>query len=944
MQEKIFFISYKDSLVEKTAEFIFSRFKTLEKVCVVFPGKRPSLFLKRELARAEKKSFIPPVIFSIDEFVQYLLGKEQNFRKPYFLEEQYLLYEAVKEKGLSLGKDFVFRQEDLQNFSSFMPWAKEVMAFINHLDIEAVSSEKLQEVEKQAGIGFEAAEKVNRVLRNISLIRSIMHERMEEKQVFCRGYMYRKAAEAVRNISLPEFDAVIFAGFFYLNRCELAIIKHIFNKYNAFMFFQAGDDKWSLLSKALKELGAELPKIEVSLPDIKCWAGFDKHSQACLAKEALKEISSYSDTVIVVPDKDNLVPLVSEISSLVREFNVSLGYSLTRCSLWELFLNIMKAQENRNKGLYYVQDYLRVLLHPLAKNFKYFGREPLVSRIIAHKTEEMLLGMFESSLGGSLFVDISLIEKESILLEECTAVLARVAKAVPRKDVKAILETAHKMFFKRWENISSLRDLKETVLPLLDGLSESGHLCLFPLNGKLASFLYDFFEDIEKSSIFEYEFGRQEVFKIFRQALEPETVPFKGTPLKGLQVLGLFETRGLNFKNVVIVDANESVLPKLKAVDPLIPRQILVSLGINRLEMEEEIQRYHFLRLVKGAEKVFLIYIEGGENSRSRFVEYLIWQMEKRTRSIKSLEEKRARFKTVVFKSQPSFIEKTAAALDVLERLEFSPTSLDTYLYCPLRFYFRYVLGLKEKENISGEVDGGDVGVFIHKLLEDTFKKFLGKNINITNAFRNKFFEEFEKRFEESFTRRHKAEGFLLKEVMRDRLERFLSEEAETGTKIISLETVRQQSLNIAGRRVNFKYIIDRIDQYPDGSLLIIDYKTGSELKIPSREIFWQDISDRVFIKKKLQSFQLPLYYFFSLRNYGDKVSNACLYSLRSLEKKTLFPEKGRYSKEDALAGYMKCLEFIAAEIFDINAPFMQDREDEGRLCKTCPYFYMCRQ
>jgi ATP-dependent helicase/nuclease subunit B len=129
----------------------------------------------------------------------------------------------------------------------------------------------------------------------------------------------------------------------------------------------------------------------------------------------------------------------------------------------------------------------------------------------------------------------------------------------------------------------------------------------------------------KRAAFGEETFEAEDLFKIFRNKLENETVAFSGSPLKGVQILGVLETRALNFGHVLVLDANESILPKLKIREPLIPRDVMISLGLDRLEKEEEIQRYQFSRLIASAGRVDLFYAESEEHHRSRFVEDLVW-------------------------------------------------------------------------------------------------------------------------------------------------------------------------------------------------------------------------------------------------------------------------------------------------------------------------------
>ena len=137
-------------------------------------------------------------------------------------------------------------------------------------------------------------------------------------------------------------------------------------------------------------------------------------------------------------------------------------------------------------------------------------------------------------------------------------------------------------------------------------------------------------DELKDCAFAEEIFEPRDLFKILDERLSSQMVAFSGSPLRGLQVLGLFETRALNFKNVIVVDVNEGLLPSLNIYEPLIPREVMIKLNLDRLELEEEIQRYGFMRLISAAQNVHLIYQQNSDRTRSRFLEELIWEQEER--------------------------------------------------------------------------------------------------------------------------------------------------------------------------------------------------------------------------------------------------------------------------------------------------------------------------
>ena len=189
------------------------------------------------------------------------------------------------------------------------------------------------------------------------------------------------------------------------------------------------------------------------------------------------------------------------------------------------------------------------------------------------------------------------------------------------------------------------------------------------------------------------------MFKIFDAKIQPRTGGFPRLTVEGPADPGAFETRSLNFENVIVLDVNEGVLPKLNIYEPLIPREVMISLDLDRLELEEEIQRYQFMRLLSSAKDVHLIHRESRDKEKSRFVEELIWEEQKRRETIDVAAPVQARFALKVTQRKTS-IPKTPAMIERLRGMRYSASSVNMYLRNPVEFYYNYVLGLKETEDL----------------------------------------------------------------------------------------------------------------------------------------------------------------------------------------------------------------------------------------------------
>lgn len=948
--ERIITHSLKENLIERLADFIEDNFikqgKDISRLAFVFGGRRPALFLKRELSRRIKRGFLSPRFFSMDEFVEYSLSKKYLFSRISDLDACFIIYEFARQNSPDILKE-------RSSFSRFLPWAREIFDFIEQLDLEDIQPEALKNIQEKAAIGYDVPADINNLLKGIISIREAYQLGLKERGQYCRGLGYLLAAQQIKELDFGEFEQIIFSGFFYLHKTEEEIIRNLYASGKATLFFQGSSSEWSVLDRLAAALSSPIePKGErKSRYNLSVQCGFDVQSQVGLVREILKKTEDLDNTVIVLPEPDNAIALLSEIASCVNEFNISLGYPLKRSALYSLCASIFRALLSRKNGQYYAKDYLRALSHPLVKNLKIFSH-PSVTRVMVHKIEEILLGIQEAPLSGSLFFKLSDIQSSRELYDSAQMTLKKMDIELSYDELKGIVRHLHNLLFLSWENINNFYDFSLSLERFLNVLVEKSPLASYPLNLRMAQEIFSIKDQLKNSSFSQEPFSREELFKIFEHKLDNEMVSFSGSPLGGLQVLGLFETRSLNFKNVIIMDVNEAVLPNLKIYEPLIPREVMISLGLNRLEKEEEIQRYHFLRLIAQAKNVYLLYQERPDKEKSRFIEELVWAQEKEQGSFGAFSITTGSFAVKVLPKRLE-IKKNAQILKFLRDREYSASSLNTYMHCPLRFYYQYVLGLREKEDLLEEAEGKDIGIFIHELLRQTFAKFIGSRPYINDKFEKYFFKSLDEKFSDEFERRMKSDAFLLKEILDFRLKRFLdNERRRLVSEILSLEKAFKGNIPLKSGAFRFQAIIDRIDRLGNGSILILDYKTGNTDILPQTdtEKIASAGSSRQALKNTIKSFQLPLYLYFVMnsKRYKDGQINACLYSLKDIDEKSLGlsmlfkSEEEIANKGQIMRLYLGALDAIIAELVNPGIPF-QAGEEDLRQCSRCPFFYMCR-
>ncbi len=942
--DRIVNFSFQEDFIQSLADLTEKEYlvknRDLSRLAFVFGGKRPELFLKKALAAKLKKGFVSPSFFSIDEFIDFILySAGREFKKVTELEAAYLLFCLTREKACQ-------QLKERDSFASFLPWAREILAFIEQLDLENIGLEPLKSVELNAAIGFDIPENINMLLADIISLRRSFHQELNKRKAYTRGMRYLLASSLAGKLEIAAYDDILFCNLFYLQGSEKKIIGDLYRNERASLVFQGGSERFSVLKDLEREFNCEIRTIEPEPTErnLRLYSCFDGQSQAGTVKSILSGLKSPEQTVIVLPCPEKIITLLSEITAELKDFNVSMGYPFKRTPVFSLFAAVFKAQKSRKNGQYYAPDYLKLLTHPLVKNFRILP-EPSSTRMLAHKVEEFLIGMEKSDLGGSLFVSLKEIESLDELYVKTSELSEKVDNPSGKTELKEALCFLHELLFYSWEIVSSFNSLSKNLSVFIEFLLKKSFLENYPLNLKVIQRIIEIGKELESSRFSRETFPQEDIFKIFLNALESELLSFSGSPLKGLQILGLFETRSLNFKNVIILDVNESVLPNLKIYEPLIPREIMLKLGLNRLEKEEEIQRYQFDRLISHAENIFLIFEQGRDKEKSRFIEDLVWSKQKKQSNLNIIPIPRSCFNVEVLVRKKE-ARKNSEITGYLEKFVYSATNINTYLKCPLRFYYQYVLCLEEKMDLLEEPEGRQIGNFIHALLEETFKKFLGKKLEINPDFKKYFFELFEKRFDEVFLRTMKSDSFLLKEIIRFRMERFLEEEDKREVlEVLMLERKFNEKFALSsGIDYNFTMKVDRVDRLKDDSLLILDYKTGgAEVKPKSLEKIKDNGFSRDALKKTVGSFQMPLYlYFIRKRMPVWNTINAAIYNLKTAQI-DYFLKSNDFSRVDEIEEvFMSAFNFLVAEIINPQVSFEADNQD-ARYCRNCPFFYLCR-
>ncbi|MDR0956620.1 MAG: PD-(D/E)XK nuclease family protein [Endomicrobium sp.] len=935
MSGKIINIAIEQNIIDYVADYIFNSNK---RTAIVGGGRRFFLFIKNVLAKKYRKAFFAPEFFTNEEFVERIVFDTINFIKIPDIEAAFIIFEIIKNNmPYLLNNNF--------SFVSFMDWAFEIFFFIEQLDLENVSNEKLRSIKTNVEIGYDVPENINNLLKDIFEIRNYFHDKLEKTSKITTGYSFLKAVSLSYETILKSFDEIVFVTPFYLYKTEIEIFKKFYNTGKLVVFIQGSPQDYSILYDLYNAFGEVVPKIISKEKGYKLniYSTFDEQSQGSLLKNLLRTYTSIdlNKTIVVVPDSSMLQSVISEISVITDDYNIAIGYPVHKTVVFSLLNSVIEAQLSKKGQFYYSKDIMKVLTNPLFKNIDFFG-ESAVSRIIAHKIEQAFDQNSKSSLSGKMFVSFEEIIDEKNILYEISLVM-QAWKHLSYSKIVSVLREIFDIFFISWGKINNFNDLFNVLSVFLEKIYLLSYVKNYPLNIEAMDILFSLSKELKIGQIAQTQFGNEEVLNIFKKLIKDKRINLSGFPLKSLQVLGLLESRGLAFDDVFIVGMKDSIIPAIKKEYSLIPKDIMCVLGIGIVQKEYEIQKYHFDRLTGGAKNLNLIYSNNDKDERSRFIESIIWNKQYESRDISAIKVKKFVLQNFSVKqSVKREYEKTKKIKEYLKNMSYTYSKIDVYLNCRLKFYFMYVLLLNEDLEVWRELSSVEIGKFIHRFLKETLYENLNKEELETHNFEKKYLQKLEEHFDNSVYFKFREDAFTIKDVLFYRMKKIL--EYEKQRKYKSIYGCEKKYTSYIETNLG-KYIldckIDRIDKIDSDSkdYMIFDYKTGLiDKRIVKSKFNSFSESENNFsrqdVKKSIKSLQLPLYKYIFEKFTGFTVSECGLYDIRNAQIIN-FPKNEEI--------YMKSINMIKALIDEINSgDSFKFAMDDRVNCDTCKYFYIC--
>lgn len=622
---------------------------------------------------------------------------------------------------------------------------------------------------------------------------------------------------------------------------------------------------------------------------------------ASLLENSYPNRDHVADTAVILPDSGLLMPVLHHLPRV--DINVSMGYPLARSPLFRLVDTLARLREKRKDRGYYWRDLIDLFRHPYIKMLRPDpeNQDPADDASLRRELHRLEQSLRER---GSRYLD-----PRELLMEEFQF---RDQDGLPSGPVLALLDRIFHATLGAFASLRSPADLAgalEGVCALL--LEHGGPLWdRFPIDAEcLYRLRQSLIPELSRSELSEEHFPGETLFAILRALLEAERVPFEAAPLVGLQVLGMLESRLLSFRRVIIVDAVEDRLPGASAGDPLLPEALRPELGLPPLHRREQVAAYHFFRLIAGAGEVVLLWQEGGEapgiqeqkKKKSRFIEELLWSEEQKLGRLLGSQGRDGPLTVLPvaiapLPRTPRGILATPTVRKLLRACAgraVSASFLDSYLRCPVRFFYERAAGLAPADDVREGDDPLAVGDLLHKVLHDVYRACLGQPLPGGEMLAELLGGELLAAFTGApdFTRLGRvlpADSFaMFAAAGKKRLADYLLRQPPATS--LALEQTLNASFSLPGLDCALTGKADRIDfrtdldtpQGPQRGIVIVDYKTGrvpavdpslwrnpalwermDDWQPPPEASPWGQGPDRLLaeLAQALESVQLPFY------------------------------------------------------------------------------------
>lgn len=940
----------------------------LAHTAVVFPNKRAGLFFNEYLAQESESPIWSPAYVSISELFRSLSPWEVG-------DPVKLVCELYK----------IFRREtqSTETLDDFYFWGEMLISDFDDADKNKVDTDKLFSnlqdlrniMDDYTFIDDEQEEAIRQFFQNFSIERRTalkerfislwnvlgniykgFRESLASQNIAYEGMMYRHVIEHLDVDKLP-YEKYIFVGFNVLNKVEHTLFTQLKDAGKAVFYWdydefymkenrqavthEAGEFIRRNLRDFPSPLSGELFKNLSKPKEVHYIASSTENAQARYLPQWIRNnlTTPEKETAVVLCNEALLQPVLHSLPAEVKHVNITMGFPLSQTPVYSFLIALLELHThgfNFKSGRYTFQSVVTLLKHPYTRQLT--GQAELLEKELTRNNrfyplpgelgkDEFLTRLF-TPLSGNLNLCIRLSET----LQQVASIYQ--ANTSGTEDTDAFNQLYRESLFKAYTTINRFRTLIE-----------------------------------EDELTVQSETFRRLLVKV----LSTTNIPFHGEPAIGMQVMGVLETRNLDFRHLVLLSVNEGQLPKSGGDSSFIPYNLRKAFGMTTIEHKIAVYAYYFYRLLQRAERITLIYntssdgLNRGEWSRF-MLQFLIEWPHPITRQFLEAGQSPQGTSPITVEKTPDVMRRMQSLFDVRAnpKAKFSPSALNYYLDCPLKFYYRYVAGLSAPDEVSAEIDSATFGSIFHYAAEHIYKDLTthGKVINkeaLETLLRNevKLQDYVDTAFKKLFfnvPQNEKPEYNGVQLINSAVIARYLKQLLQNDLRyapftFIASEMEVDEPIDIQTPKGVIKSriggIIDRMDS-KDGTLRIVDYKTGGDADTPPHV-------ESLFIPDKKRSnyvFQTFLYAAIMCRKQPTmKIAPALLYIHRAATEtyspviqmgeprkpKEAVEDFSKYEKE-----YRERLQGLLEEIFNPEKSFTQTEIIEK--CTYCDFKALCKR
>lgn len=905
------------SFLDQTVKSVSSH--RLEKCCFIVPNRRATIYLNKAVSNTLSQPAIGPQIFDIDSFVRAVSGIEV----PPKMELMFALYQSYCA---------VVPEGKRDEFSAFLGWGETLLNDLDSIDRNLIDRKGifnyLSSLYQLKSWAKEESDLVKNYLAFWDVLPQLYETFINDlgaKGHGTSGMAYREAVASLEAYLESHSDThFVFCGFNALSHSESNLFQSILAQDRATIFWDIDrfflDDTTQRSAHFIASYKRKWPFFEEN-PFLGTHESFaqPKHievietagvlGQAKQVGSILQELSKnkpeWERVAVVLPDESMLDSVLHALPKDIERLNVTMGQPLKGHALTALFEQLFELQLGRSttRGLYYKQ-LEKLFDHPMMAHLCKFHKYADPSQVMKDLVKRNQSYIFPEDLIQSYPLASRL---DHALLPWNT----------PQRGASSLVRFVHE-----------LRPVVEQYAPEQQEVLYRFYSLFNQLEQQLKA--YPFVSDLRT------------LRALYATQIAPQKLSYEGSPLEGLQIMGMLETRLIDFDTIILTQACEGILPSMSIDDSWIPYDVKKKYGIPTRDEKEAIYAYHFFRLMYRAKRIYILYTSNGDVLGGGEVSRFVRQWQHHLPPAHQMQFFVQQQNTQLPKPEPQTISKTQGAIDRLKEMAqsgFSPTALGTYIKNPVQFYDQYLLQIQEAEEIEESIAANTLGTVVHDCLEALYKPLVGKQIRASNI--DHMQSVLESTLSEKFmthfgpTGHSTGKNLLLFTAAKHNLDRFLEADKkliQSGAKIelVGIELRKKIIRNFEDIPfpVCIKGVVDRVD-IVDGQLRILDYKTGTT---EPAELICDDVANLIEDQKYSKAFQVLFYSMLLSDQIGENRSfKAGIYSIKKPSNGFMpfgIKAHGRHKRTELTSADLRdfevVLEQLVSEVFNPQVDFVE--------------------